>query len=269
MSSIEVEMQQRAVEYFASSRKVKPLWTSWLKCLNSLNDSLQMKKAEDTEVDMAEQSAIKLRAQQRSQTSNTFVVQDQRPANGTPPLPVGQLGLVKMPSIHVMWMIIQQIQDYHRKMGALATVNSQPPPANILSDLLDPLAIEGSPSSSVHPQSTTISELEGTTIEATAIVPAGVQIGVKAEWRAHHARMVLFLGNKNTVSLVSVQAIMLPPTHLKMELSLLPETIPPRAQSNAHLKSLISVRAEMLLFLTSPTSLETIWSTSNFTFQLF
>lgn len=54
-----------------------------------------IKKAEDTEVDTAEQSAIKLRAQQ--QTSNALVVTDQRPANGTPP--VNQLGLVKIPSM--------------------------------------------------------------------------------------------------------------------------------------------------------------------------
>lgn len=56
------------------------------------------------------------------------------------------------------------------------------------------------------------------------------QIGIKAEWRAHHGRLVLFLGNKNTSPLVSVQAVILPPSHLKMELSLVPETIPPRAQ---------------------------------------
>lgn len=55
-----------------------------------------IKKAEDTEVDTAEQSAIKLRAQQQSQTSNALVVTDQSHANGAPP--VSQLGLVKMPS---------------------------------------------------------------------------------------------------------------------------------------------------------------------------
>lgn len=56
------------------------------------------------------------------------------------------------------------------------------------------------------------------------------QVGIKAEWRGHHGRLVLFLGNKNTSPLVSVQALILPPAHLKMELSLVPETIPPRAQ---------------------------------------
>ena len=54
-----------------------------------------IKKAEDTEVDTAEQSAIKLRAQQ--QVSNALVVTDQRPANGTPL--VGQLSLLKVPSM--------------------------------------------------------------------------------------------------------------------------------------------------------------------------
>ncbi|KAK4375923.1 hypothetical protein RND71_006600 [Anisodus tanguticus] len=57
-----------------------------------------------------------------------------------------------------------------------------------------------------------------------------IQIGIKADWRAHHGRLVLFLGNKNIAPLVSVQALILPPSHLRMELSLVPETIPPRAQ---------------------------------------
>ncbi|MED6136791.1 hypothetical protein PIB30_059074 [Stylosanthes scabra] len=109
-----------------------------------------------------------------------------------------------------------------QEIGALATVNSQPPPADILSDLLGPLAIQGPPSSRVHPQPSTTSELEGTAVEATTIVPARVQansvqpigniserfqalcvkdsgvlyedpyiqIGVKAEWRDHHGHMV-------------------------------------------------------------------------------
>lgn len=56
------------------------------------------------------------------------------------------------------------------------------------------------------------------------------QIGIKAEWRSHQGRLVLFLGNKNTAALVSVQALMLAPSHLKLELSEVPQTIPPRAQ---------------------------------------
>lgn len=56
------------------------------------------------------------------------------------------------------------------------------------------------------------------------------QIGIKADWRAHHGRIVLFLGNKNTAPLVSVHALILSPSHLKTELSLVPDTIPPRAQ---------------------------------------
>lgn len=117
----------------------------------------------------------------------------------------------------------------------------------------------------------------------------GLQIGIKAEWRAQHGRLVLFLGNKNTSPLDFVQALILPPAHLKMELSLVPETIPPRAQVkwlallllvvgmgflssicsfhdflclfryNVHLKSWIFVQVEMLLFLISPTSLGPTW----------
>lgn len=58
--------------------------------------SALIKKAEDIETDTAEQSAIKLRAQQ--QISNALVVTDQHPPNGTPP-PVGSLSLVKVSSM--------------------------------------------------------------------------------------------------------------------------------------------------------------------------
>ncbi|KAF2587462.1 hypothetical protein F2Q70_00035656 [Brassica cretica] len=67
------------------------------------------------------------------------------------------------------------------------------------------------------------------------------RIGVKAEWRGHHGRLVLFLGNKVTSPLTSVQALILPPAHLKLELSLVPDTIPPRAQVQCPLE-VMSIR---------------------------
>ncbi|XP_061345364.1 AP-2 complex subunit alpha-1-like isoform X5 [Gastrolobium bilobum] len=258
-SSIEVEIQQRAVEYFALSRKGAALMDILAEMPKfPERQSALIKKAEDTEVDTAEQSAIKLRAQQQSQTSNALVVTDQHHANGIPP--VSQLSLVKMPSMS------SNVQDdssadqrLSQENGTLSKVDSQPPSVDHLGDLL---AIEGPPSSSVHPQPSTDSGLEGAVVEATAIVLAGeqansvqpigniaerfhalcvkdsgvlyedpyIQIGIKAEWRSHQGHLVLFLGNKNTSPLVSVQALILPPTHLKMELSLVPEIIPPRAQ---------------------------------------
>ncbi|XP_027343691.1 AP-2 complex subunit alpha-1-like isoform X2 [Abrus precatorius] len=259
-SSIEVEIQQRAVEYFALSRKGAALMNILAEMPKfPERQSALIKKAEDTEVDTAEQSAIKLRAQQQSQTSNALVVTDQSHTNGTPP--VGQLSPVKMPS---MSSNDDNSEDERvpQENGTFSKVDSQPPPADLLGDLLGSLAIEGPPSTSVHPQPSSNLELEGTVVDATAIVPAGeqansvepigniaerfhalclkdsgvlyedpyIQIGIKAEWRAHHGHLVLFLGNKNTSPLVSVQALILPPTHLKMELSLVPETIPPRAQ---------------------------------------
>ena len=69
-----------------------------------------LKKAEDTEADTAEQSAIKLRAQQ--QTSNALVVTDQHPANGYPP--VSQLGLVKVPSISTVVRYLSTVLINHR-----------------------------------------------------------------------------------------------------------------------------------------------------------
>ncbi|KAK3004405.1 hypothetical protein RJ639_018564, partial [Escallonia herrerae] len=264
-SCIDAEIQQRAVEYFALSRKGEalmdilaempkfperqdPLW----------KQSSLIKKAEDTEADTAEQSAIKLRAQQQS--SNALVVTDQSPANGTPP--VSQLSLVKMPSMSSENHNTAE-QGVTQANGTLSVVDPQPSSSSpgLLGDLL---AIEGPPGVAVQSEHNLVSGSEGAldAEDALALAPVGeqantvqpigdiaerfnalclkdsgvlyedpyVQIGIKAEWRAHHGRLVLFLGNKNTAPLVSVQALILPPTHLRLELSLVPDTIPPRAQ---------------------------------------
>lgn len=58
--------------------------------------------------------------------------------------------------------------------GTSSKVDSQPP-ADLLSDILGPLAIEGPPSSSVQSQPNPDTVLEGIAVEATAIVPAGEQ----------------------------------------------------------------------------------------------
>jgi AP-2 complex subunit alpha len=131
-----------------------------------------LKKAEDAEVDTAEQSAIKLRTQQ--QTSSALVIADQPSANGSAP-DANHLTLVKMPS--------QTISDNQERSltyeeapnppietpkenGAPLDVESEPTnvpelnieskveppstshpssPADLLADLLGPLAIEGPP----------------------------------------------------------------------------------------------------------------------------
>ncbi|KAI5592602.1 hypothetical protein BDE02_04G163400 [Populus trichocarpa] len=258
-SCIDVEIQQRAVEYFALSRKGAALMDILAEMPKfPERQSALLKKAEDAEVDSAEQSAIKLRAQQ--QVSNALVVTDQRPANGAPQI-VGELSLVKIPSMSDDHTSADQ--GLSQANGTLTTVDPQPASGDLLGDLLGPLAIEGPPGA-VQSEPNAVSGLEGVPSSAdyAAIVPVGeqtntvqpigninerfyalclkdsgvlyedpnIQIGIKAEWRAHQGRLVLFLGNKNTSPLVSVQALILPPVHLKIELSLVPETIPPRAQ---------------------------------------
>ncbi|KAJ6717105.1 ADAPTIN ALPHA/GAMMA/EPSILON [Salix koriyanagi] len=261
-SCIDVEIQQRAIEYFALSSKGAALMDILAEMPKfPERQSALIKKAEVAEVDTAEQSAIKLRAQQHM--TNALVVTDQHSLNGTPQS-VGQLSLVKIPSIsgdeHT-----SADQELSQANGTLATVDPQPPSADLLGDLLGPLAIEGLPGAAVLSEPNAVSGLEGVPIpadDAAAIVPVekdtnsvqpigninerfyalclkdsgvlyedpNIQIGIKAEWRAQHGRLVLFLGNKNTFPLLSVQALILPPVHLKIELSLVPETIPPRAQ---------------------------------------
>ncbi|ERN13229.1 AP-2 complex subunit alpha-1 [Amborella trichopoda] len=275
-SFIDVEIQQRAVEYFALSRKGAALMDILAEMPKfPERQSALLKRAEDTEVDTAEQSAIKMRTQQ--QTSNALVVTDQPPANG--PLSVG---LVKMPSMQHANDTNLADQELIHANGAMVLMDPQPAPvaappsADLLGDLLSPLAIEGPTAASVSSEQNLMPGLESgpdavgalalTTVEeqSNSVQPIGniterfnalclkdsgvlyedpyIQIGIKAEWHAHHGRFVLFLGNKNTSPLASVQAVLLPPSHLKMELSLVPEIIPPRAQVQCPLE-LVNLRA--------------------------
>ncbi|MBA0736027.1 hypothetical protein Gogos_009619, partial [Gossypium gossypioides] len=263
-SCIDAEIQQRAVEYFALSRKGAALMDILAEMPKfPEHKSSLIKKAEDAEGDTAEQSALKLRAQQ--QPSNALVVTDQHPSNGeSPPVFVGQLSVVKAPNMNNTEDHYSTEQVLSQENGNLSQVDQQPPSADPLSDLLGPLAIEGPPGATVQYENSAVSGLESgpDVVDGSAIVPVEVgtntiqpigniavrfhalclkdsgvlyedpyiQIGIKAEWRAHQGRLVLFLGNKNTSPLVSVQALILPPAHLKMELALVPDTIPPRAQ---------------------------------------
>ncbi|CAN6452639.1 unnamed protein product [Victoria cruziana] len=258
-SYIDVEIQQRAVEYFALSRKGAALMDILAEMPKfPERQSALLKKAEDAEADTAEQSAIKLRTQQ--QTSNALVVTDVRPANGS-----ATYGPVKIPANHNTETALV-VQEVAQPNGTTAKLDPQqaPPSPDLLGDLLGPLAIEGPPdtsdtveqklTSALGRSSSTVDELALATLgeQSTSVEPIGniaerfhalclkdsgvlyedpyIQIGIKAEWRAHHGRLVLFLGNKNTSPLDSVQALILPPSHLKMELSVVPETIPPRSQ---------------------------------------
>ncbi|CAH2072142.1 unnamed protein product [Thlaspi arvense] len=252
-SSIDVEIQQRAVEYFELSKK----GDAFMDVLAEMpkfpeRQSSLIKKAEDVE-DTADQSAIKLRAQQ--QPSNALVLTDPQPVTGAPPP-------LKVPTV-------TQDRSLSQPNGSLSSIDPQTPSADLLSDLLGPLAIEAPPGTVSTEQHGPIGA-EGAPDEAdgSAIVPLDeqtntvevigniaerfhalclkdsgvlyedpyIQIGLKAEWRGHHGRLVLFLGNKSTSPLTSVQALILPPAHLKLELSPVPDTIPPRAQVQSPLE---------------------------------
>ncbi|XP_052184926.1 AP-2 complex subunit alpha-1-like isoform X2 [Diospyros lotus] len=267
-SCIDIETQQRAVEYIALSRKGAALVDIMAEMPKfPERRSALIQKAEETEADTAEQSAIRLRAQQ--QTSSALVMTEQRPANGMPP--VSQHSLVKVSRMSNEGGVFQQDpntagQGVTQANGTLSVVDPQPPEpsADLLGDLFSPLAIEGPPGAAVKSKHNMASGPQGAPNEeeilalapveeqTNPVQPIGniaerfralclkdsgvlyedpyIQIGIKAEWQAHQGRVVLFLGNKNTAPLLSVQALILPPSHLMMELSLVPETIPPRAQ---------------------------------------
>ncbi|CAA0832631.1 AP-2 complex subunit alpha-1 [Striga hermonthica] len=260
-SCINAEIQQRAVECHALSLKGAALMDILVEMPKfSERKSSLIKKVEDSEADTAEQSATKLWAQQ--QNSSALVVSYQRPANGA--APVSQLGLVKVPTGLANANGALTVVDPKPPstpspdllgdlLGPLAiegplgiAPHSEPRAASGLQvganqDALAIAPVEeqaytvqpiGDIAESFHALKLKDSgvQYEDPYIQGQSRLPHYGSIGVKSEWQAHHGRVVLFLGNKNTAPLVSVQALILPPSHLKMELSLVPETIPPRAQ---------------------------------------
>jgi AP-2 complex subunit alpha len=282
-SYIDVEIQQRAVEYFELSKKGAALADVLAEMPKfPERESALLKKAEDAEVDTAEQSAIKLRSQQ--QTSSALVLADHPPVNGSAPA-ANHLTLVKMPSQNVAEesnaSYEETVLEAPKENGAPVEVESKveiitetaaeskvvpptshsPSQADLLADLLGPLAIEGPPAAveqnpvqGLEANESPVGDLALATLEdqSNSVQPivnveekfhvlctkdsgvlyedTNIQIGLKAEWRAHHGRLILFLGNKNTSPIVSMRALILPPSHFKVELSSVPDTIPPRAQ---------------------------------------
>ncbi|XP_019084751.1 PREDICTED: AP-2 complex subunit alpha-1-like isoform X1 [Camelina sativa] len=260
-SCIDVEIQQRAVEYFELSKK----GAAFMDVLAEMpkfpeRQSSLIKKAEDVE-DTADQSAIKLRAQQ--QPSNALVLAEPQPVNGAP-------SPLKVPIVSGSTQDPDSVaRSLSQPNGTIGNIDPQIPSPDLLSDLLGPLAIEAAPEavstdqhgpigaegvpeevdgSAIVPveEQTNSTELIGNIAErfhALCLKDSGVlyedshvQIGIKAEWRGHHGRLVLFMGNKNTSPLTSVQALILPPAHLKLDLSPVPDTIPPRAQVQSPLE---------------------------------
>ncbi|XP_047952946.1 AP-2 complex subunit alpha-2-like [Salvia hispanica] len=233
-----MKAETTAVEYLALSMKGAALMDILAEMPKfPERQSSLIRKAEDSEADTAEQSAIKLRAQQH--TSNALVLTDQ-PLQWDPTCtPAWSCEgayheyTVRYHSVDSDWTHFlnesfeyvsnKQIcgrtestsgQGLAMKNGTLAVVDPQPPSTpspDLLGDLLGPLAIEGPPGTA--PQS-------DPSDSGVLYEDVNIQIGIKADWRGHQGRVILFLGNKNTAPLVSVQALILPPSHLKTELSL-------------------------------------------------
>ncbi|KAL4558564.1 hypothetical protein LXL04_036765 [Taraxacum kok-saghyz] len=199
---IDAEIQQRAVEYFALTGKVQPCWSSLIK------------KAKNTKTNTAELGAIKLRAQQQ-QASNALVVTDQHPVNEPPQLT--QLPMVKIPTTNnnsVEQELTTQANGTSREL------------INIIYSYINIVLM------SLQSIGDIAERFNALCVKDSGVLYEDpyVHIGIKADWRAHQGRVIIFLGNKTTSSLASVQAVILPPSHLKLELSLVPEVIPPRAQ---------------------------------------
>nr|KAJ0199471.1 hypothetical protein LSAT_V11C600337990 [Lactuca sativa] len=142
--------------------------------------------------------------------------------------------MVKIPSVDHNSVSVDQ--ELTQANGISHEVDHPQP--DILGGLLSPLAIEAPPPPVSEDDALALAPVEeqdnivkpiGDTAErfhALCLKDSGVlyedpyvQIGIKADWRGHQGRLVIFLGNKTTSSLTSVQAVVLPPSHLKLELS--------------------------------------------------
>lgn len=147
-----------------------------------------MKKAEDTETDTAEQSALKLRTQQQS--SNALVVTDQRSANGS--INISELSLVSVPkenvvrklsyvltifavvsllitsrNIILLQDLISDEQSLANTNGTVDKVRSDPiPSADVIGDLL---SIEGPPSTTIATNQNLVSGLDVVTDLSSAL----------------------------------------------------------------------------------------------------
>ncbi|CAH8273135.1 unnamed protein product [Arabidopsis lyrata] len=117
------ELQNKVGLYFRSMR-VMPKFPE--------RQSSLIKKAENVE-DTADQSAIKLRAQQ--QPSNAFVLADPQPVNGAPPP-------LKVPILSGSTEPESVARSVSHPNGTLSNIDPQTPSPDLLSDLLVPLAIE-------------------------------------------------------------------------------------------------------------------------------
>nr|KAJ0215225.1 hypothetical protein LSAT_V11C300144350 [Lactuca sativa] len=124
---IDTEIQQRAVEYFALSRKGEAL----MDILAEMPKFPEREKAEDTEVDTAELSAIKSRTQHQASNALVVISERQHP----------QLGMVKIPSVDHNSVSVDQ--ELTQANGISHEVDHPQP--DILGDLLSPLVIEAPP----------------------------------------------------------------------------------------------------------------------------
>ncbi|KAL4587086.1 hypothetical protein LXL04_011736 [Taraxacum kok-saghyz] len=188
-------------------------------------ESSLIKKAKNTKTNTTELGAIKLRTQQQ-QDSNALVVTDQHPVNEPPQLT--QLPMVKIPTTDnnsVEQELTTQANGTSREL------------INIIYSYINIVLMSLQPIGDIAER-----------FNALCVKDSGVlyedpyaHIGIKADWRAHQGRVIIFLGNKTTSSLASVQEVILPPSHLKLELSSVPEIIPPRAQVENKLRILVVI----------------------------
>eukprot|EP00850_Spirogloea_muscicola_P012756 SM000084S23092 [mRNA] locus=s84:17407:23674:+ [translate_table: standard] len=255
-SSVDAEVQQRAAEYVVLSTR----GASMVDILAEMpkfpeRQSSLLRKAEDSEGDVADISAAKLRQQA---VSNALVLATPAPAaNGglpRPPLPSlvprkdtnGYVPAQAAPLPQAPPLHSQQrpppapAPDLLVDLGLLALeapTPVPPPPAGAAFDADSGLALAlyDAPADS-PPLGSIIDWFEALVMKDSGVLyeDAFIQIGVKAEWRGPDGRLMLYLGNKHTAGLTDVRATLVTPPSpaLRIVVAPFPATIPPRSQAS-------------------------------------
>ncbi|OMO61824.1 hypothetical protein CCACVL1_23226 [Corchorus capsularis] len=194
-SYIDLEIQQRAVEYFALSEKGAALMDILAKMPKFPERQFaSIRKAED-EIDTEEQSAIKLRAQQ--QTLNALVVTDSKPANTVS-------GLEEEEREPMEEDTESEEEKQHMKEDKNLIENL--PSLSASFERFRDLCVEG---------------------RGDIYVDDIIRIYFVANWQYHWGYLHLFFENKYTDDLVSVQVRTLPSSNLTMVVhEPVPSTIP-------------------------------------------
>lgn len=125
--------------------------------------------------------------------------------------------------------------------GSMASPPPSSPPQNIPgTDIVPPtaevdalaLAIYDTQAGAVQPIGSITEWFQGLVFKDSGIFYEDpfLQVGVKADWKGSQGRFVLYIGNKDTAAITGIQGTVGPTASFRLQLAIVPSSIPPRAQ---------------------------------------